>query len=229
MQNIKNQLSLVLLLGLLFRKVPVIFWQPFLDKAIKVMQDKHHRVFDRLSEHDFDFIIDAIDVPFQFYLKPSQVSPVLRAIKREDKSEASAVIRGSLVNLLRLFEGRVDGDAMFFSKELIIEGSTAASVALRNAIDGENMDIIEDLSYMFSPFEKIFKKLGILGVNKYSEFQSNLDSIVGAILGYVNKDIDELKNRLVDMENALDNIEEVLKKLNREQIRKKSDYTNLSE
>ncbi|MDR2008590.1 MAG: SCP2 sterol-binding domain-containing protein [Alphaproteobacteria bacterium] len=222
----KNDLSVVLILGLFLNKVPLSFLQPFLDKSLKIMQEKHPHIFERLSDEELDFIIDATDLPFVFYLKPSKSSPVLKALHRGEHITASATIKGLLSNLLQLFEGNADGDAMFFSNELIIEGSTAASVALRNAIDGEDMNIIADLSQIFSPFEDITKKISNKAIKKYTTLQNGLNTITSAILSRSNKDITAIKNRLLDAEESLDELKNMLNKIKKEEIRKKSDYNN---
>ncbi|MDR0483805.1 MAG: SCP2 sterol-binding domain-containing protein [Alphaproteobacteria bacterium] len=222
----KSDLSVVLILGIFLKKIPLSLLQPFLAKSLQVVQEKHPRIFERLSSEEFDFIIDAIDLPFVFYLKPSQTSPILKAIKRGENLQASATIKGTLSNLLQLFEGSADGDAMFFSKELVIEGSTAATVALRNAIDGEDMDIINDLSEIFSPFEDITKKIANKTIKKYNFLQTNLNKITSSVLSRANKDISSLKNRLYDMEEELDNLKISINKIKKEEIRKKSDYNN---
>lgn len=224
--NAKNDLSIILILGVIFKKIPLTVLQPFLSKSIINMQNKHPRIFDRLSDEELDFIIDATDLPFVFYLKPSKKSPILKAIKRSEKPYSSAIIKGTLTNLLKLFEGKVDGDAMFFSKELVIEGSTAATVALRNAIDGEDMSIQNDLSEIFSPFEDLYKILSTKAINKYNFFQDALNQISSAILSTTNKEISSLKNRVYDTEEEIDNINLNLNKLKKEEIRKKSDYIN---
>lgn len=221
-----NNLSVALVLGILFKKCPLTILQPFLEKSMNIMQEKHPSIFDRLSQEEFDFSIDAIDLPFVFYLKPSKTKPILKAIRRGENIHASATIKGTLTNLLKLFEGKVDGDAMFFSKDLVIEGSTAATVALRNAVDGEEMSIINDLSEIFSPFEELAEKLGILGIKKYNSIQDSFNKISSAILSHTQKEISSLKNRVADIEEELDSINLNINKIKKEDIRKKSDYTN---
>jgi len=41
--------------------------------------------------------------------------------------------------MIELLEGRADGDALFFSRTLTVEGDMEAVVALRNAIDGSEI------------------------------------------------------------------------------------------
>lgn len=221
-----SDLSIVLVLGILFKKCPLTVLQPFLAKSMRIMQEKHPGIFDRLSAEEFDFVIDAIDLPFIFYLKPSKSKPILKAIRRTENTNASATVKGTLTNLLKLFEGKVDGDAMFFSKELIIEGSTAATVALRNAVDGEEMSIINDLAEIFSPFEELAEKFGLFSIKKYNSIQDNFNKISSAILSHTQKEIFSLKNKIYDIEEELDNINLNINKIKKEDIRKKSDYTN---
>ncbi len=222
----KNNLSAVLILGIIFKQFPLKVIQPFLEKSIKIIQDKHPSIFNRLSEEEIDFVIDAIDLPFMFYLKISKSSPILKAIKKTEKPYPSATIKGTLINLLRLFEGKVDGDAMFFSKELTIEGSTATTVALRNAIDGEDMSILNDLSEIFYPFEELAKQAGLISVKNYVSIQDGINKISSSILDHTQKEVTSLKNRIYDLEEELDNINLSINKLKKEVIRKKSDYNN---
>ena len=64
---------------------------------------------------------------------------------------ADAAIRGALKTLVDLLEGRLDGDALFFSRELAIEGDTEAVVALRNAVDDAEIDLAEDVLSVLGP------------------------------------------------------------------------------
>ena len=52
-----------------------------------------------------------------------------------------ARIAGPLAALIGLVHGAYDGDALFFSRDLVIEGDTEAVLALRNAIDNEELDL----------------------------------------------------------------------------------------
>jgi predicted lipid carrier protein YhbT len=59
-----------------------------------------------------------------------------------DLSEAvyDARIAAPLIVLLGMIDGTYDGDALFFSRHLVIEGDTGASLALRNAIENAELD-----------------------------------------------------------------------------------------
>ena len=62
-----------------------------------------------------------------------------------------ASIRGPLAGLIGMAEGSLDGDALFFSRVLWVEGDVAASLALRNAIDDARIDFGKLLLGGFGP------------------------------------------------------------------------------
>ena len=49
-------------------------------------------------------------------------------------------IAGPLLGLIGLIDGTYDGDALFFSRDLVVEGDVEAVLALRNAIDDAGID-----------------------------------------------------------------------------------------
>ena len=53
--------------------------------------------------------------------------------------------------VLDLAEGNRDGDALFFARDIDIEGDVSALLALRNALDGEGLDLIEEMVSPFGP------------------------------------------------------------------------------
>ena len=50
-----------------------------------------------------------------------------------------ARIAAPLIVLLGMIDGTYDGDALFFSRDLVIEGDTEAVLALRNAIENAEL------------------------------------------------------------------------------------------
>ena len=139
-------LSPVLLAGFALRPLPLAALKPFLSYAMDTILRHHPEIFDRLSDlNDPVYLIDPVDLPFRFVLKPDPLMPELTAIADSEDVEATATIRGSLITLIELLEGRIDGDAMFFSRDLMIEGDTEAVVALRNAVDGAEINVLADM------------------------------------------------------------------------------------
>ncbi len=65
-------------------------------------------------------------------------------------AHAHAHIRGPTARLLELLEGNIDGDALFFARELEIEGEVALVVALRNLIETRELRL-ESLAASIPP------------------------------------------------------------------------------
>ncbi len=127
--------------------------QPVLDLMISTLARRHPDAFERMAElGEADLLVDPSDLPAAFLLHVGQ-KPSLRVVERS--TVATARVRGAFAALLDLFEGRIDGDALFFSRDLTIEGDTELVVGMRNALDGEDFDIAEDFGSLFGPLARL--------------------------------------------------------------------------
>jgi len=86
------------------------------------------------------FAVDPVDCPFAFLIMLHNGKPSLRLVRDLTMTRYDARIAAPLVFLLGLLDGTYDGDALFFSRDLIIEGDTEAVLALRNAIEDAEFD-----------------------------------------------------------------------------------------
>ena len=132
------QFSPFLFVGLALRPLPRRPLQMLLSIVTRLMARRHPDVFQRLRGlGPSAIVIDATDLPFLFAFRPNAAGDKLRIVERDDDdTPAIARIRGPLGALLALLQGTQDGDALFFSRTLTIEGDMAAVLTLRNAIDG---------------------------------------------------------------------------------------------
>ncbi len=129
----------------LIRPIPLFLVQPLLAKIVAGMTRTHPRIFSRLGIHSQKtFLIRPTNMPFVLVLRPSPMKPELFAKRNEKDLAFDACIAGSFLNLLKLVEARIDGDALFFSRSLIIEGDTEAVVCLRNALDDMESNVIDE-------------------------------------------------------------------------------------
>lgn len=154
--DVNPPLSPVLLAGIALRPLPPGLLQPVLGTVIGVFARRHPGLFERLAGlEDATFLIDPIDLSFGFLLRPSP-PPSLEAIDKDAPMDKppTATIRGPLLTLIKLLEGKLDGDALFFSRDLIVEGDTEAVVTLRNAIDGAGIDVMEEFLTGLGPFAR---------------------------------------------------------------------------
>lgn len=128
----------------------------FLRRAMQA----HPEVLSRLGTYQQTrFLIDPVDVSFavSFLLNPA--APEITAHRRHWLPECQARIRGSIANLLKLVSGEIDGDALFFSRCLIVEGDTTAVVVLRNALDNLDGDIMAELIAAFGPAAPLARRI----------------------------------------------------------------------
>jgi len=126
---------------------------PVLDHAIRRLAegtvDRHPSLFARLGPHAATtFLIDPVDLPFALLLAPARTGKRVELVRRDRSAGWDARIAGPLAALIGLVHGAYDGDALFFSRDLTIEGSTEAVLALRNAIDDAEIDLSEEVLAM---------------------------------------------------------------------------------
>jgi predicted lipid carrier protein YhbT len=123
-------------------------------RLVTNLGQRHPSLFARLgAQAEKTFLIDPTDLPFVFRLAPQPDAPRLEAFRREDAGRWDARIAGPLAALLGMVHGVYDGDALFFSRDLVIEGDTEAVLALRNAIDNEEIDLAAEAAALFGPLE----------------------------------------------------------------------------
>jgi len=198
------------------RPLPRSGLQPLLNLAIRTMKDRHSDVFERLDgAGELAFLIEPTDLPFAFELRPALDNPTLLAIEKPTglPEELSAAIRGPLLSLLALLEGRVDGDALFFSRELTIEGDTEAVLALRNAIDGAEIDIVADALSPLGPLSKPARSIVQHAENLYSRAASDLETLASALRAPVSR---RVQAQSADIRDLNERVDDVSKKIRRQ-------------
>jgi predicted lipid carrier protein YhbT len=122
--------------SLLLAPVPLVVIQPILGHIASHVAHARPELFARLGSHARKrFLIDPTDLPFVLILSPDNNRPTLRAYRRYENPVHDAGIAGKFFNLLDMIDGTLDGDALFFSRDLRVTGDTEAVVALRNALD----------------------------------------------------------------------------------------------
>jgi O2-independent ubiquinone biosynthesis accessory factor UbiT len=113
---------------------------------------RHESLLDRLGEHSTKTVaIVPVDLPVAFLIRFDHKAPSVEVVRNLTGQTSDARISGTLLSLIDLVEGRLDGDAMFFSRDLSIEGDVEAVVAFRNAIDAEEIDLIREASASLGP------------------------------------------------------------------------------
>ncbi len=144
-------------IGTLLRPLPLFPLRGALGHVANQVADRHHRLFERLGEEAVKtFAIEPTDLPFAFVLSPGPSigghrRMNLQVVRSLDGVAYDARIAGPFLTLVDMGRGRLDGDALFFSSEIQIEGDVSAVVALRNALDADGIDLAEEAARAFGP------------------------------------------------------------------------------
>lgn len=132
--------------------LPLFLVQPILRRIVNRIAIENPDMFGRLGPHySANFIVDPTNMPFVMQLRPDPDDLLLIAIPRDNLPAHDAKISGSFMDLLMLVDGDLDGDALFFARDLTITGNTEAVVCLRNALDDIDGSIAASIAEMFGP------------------------------------------------------------------------------
>jgi predicted lipid carrier protein YhbT len=180
-------LSPVLLLGLALRPLPLAPLGPALAAAMWALRRRHPGLFERLGElGSSTFLIDPTDLPLMFRLHADPGAPRLEAVAEsaaEPGAESvTAVIRGPLLALVDLVEGRIDGDTLFFRRDLVVEGDTEAVVALRNALESAEIVLTRELLAPLGPLSRPLTRLVEGGAAVMARLAEDVETVRGAAI-----------------------------------------------
>ncbi len=124
--------------------------QPLFNRIAAHVARSRPELFARLGPHTGKrFLVDPMDLPFVLVLIPDAARPYLKAHRRHEKPPHDACIAGSFLNLLEMIDGSLDGDALFFTRDLHVSGDTEAVVALRNALDDFEGSVVDSIVETF--------------------------------------------------------------------------------
>jgi len=150
--------------GRLIAPLPLFPIQPLLKRIVTHVSENRPELFARLGPHKTScFLINPTNLPFVMVLCPDPEKPSLKAYRHPDEVHHDASISGSFLTLLNMVDGQLDGDALFFTRDLVVEGNVEAVVTLRNALDDLEGSIVDDIAQSCGPFSKPIQKIfGIL-------------------------------------------------------------------
>lgn len=203
-QPVTPPFSPMLLLGLALRPLRPAALQPLFDALLRMVRRRHPDILERMADYgDKAVCIDPVDLPFVILLEPNPAEPRLTVRRSVEPEEVAATIHGPLETLIALAEGKVDGDALFFSRRLVIEGDTEVVVALRNAIDGAGIDLIDDIARELGPLARPFRGLAGLAQGVAGRLRDDLETLRAAIVAPAVKDAANLSNRVAQLESEV--------------------------
>jgi predicted lipid carrier protein YhbT len=128
----------------------------------KAMRRRHPRLVANFARLDPAVVhVFPSDLPHRFAIEFGGGKMDVRVLRDDGPKPPDAEIRGNLMALIDLLEGRIDGDAMFFSREIEITGSTAVIVAVRNTLDREEILITDEIAAIFGPLERPARRIAL--------------------------------------------------------------------
>ncbi len=198
----------VLLAGLAARPLPKTIVESAAKRLAEMVWRRHPGLLDRLdlSEPKF-FCIDPTDLPFAFALRLDPTGLDLRVSDEVVDDPVTATIRGSLLALIDLAEGRVDGDTLFFTRALEFEGDTEAVLALRNALDAEDINVREVILDALGPLAGPARRISDLGARVLGRVADDLDLIHRSIIAPIARRSDAHGAAIADIDERLDAVE----------------------
>ncbi|WCL55549.1 ubiquinone anaerobic biosynthesis accessory factor UbiT [Gimibacter soli] len=152
----------------LLSPLPLLPLNRFLVHFSRHLTRRHPAVIRRLEPVTGKrFLITATDLGLSFVMETGPGSVSVTAVRREHVA-ADVRVRGSFMALLHLLEGQLDGDALFFSRDISVEGDTEALLTLRNALDSEDIDLRSEIVTLFGPFAGLVDRLATEAVGTWA-------------------------------------------------------------
>jgi predicted lipid carrier protein YhbT len=134
------------LVGMGLRPLPLLPLELLLQGLADGIVARHPVLLERLATGRVQRIgIDPNDLPFALVLEAHGGRISLRVVRELGHETAHARISGPLLGLIGLVDGASDGDALFFSRDVVVEGQVEAVVTLRNAIDDAEINLLHEL------------------------------------------------------------------------------------
>lgn len=150
-----------------------------LDLALAAMTARHPTVFGRLQSLDGASIkFRILDLAVSLTMRLG-ATPSLRLTAADEPADAT--VSGELPALLALLEGRADADSLFFTRDISIQGDTGLVVALRNAIDDSEIDLVSDLCAPAGPLAPIARRVVHRAIKDVLRLGRGLDMLRSAL------------------------------------------------
>ena len=139
------------LVSIALRPLPLGPIQLLLSAVLRRIVRHHPHMFERLGPYAGKrYGLDPSDLPFAFILDTAPQNPRI-TVMRSLPDWLDARISGPLLALVGMADGSYDGDALFFSRTIVVEGDIEAVLALRNAVDDAGVDVLREGAALLGP------------------------------------------------------------------------------
>ncbi len=212
---IQPPFSPILLASLALRPLPVKLFTPIAAHILRRIEILYPEIFDRLEGLGHCvFSIVPTDFHCHFVISLDHGKPKIDVLPKEDSSiVADATISGPLLCLINLLEGQVDGDALFFSRELTVEGDTEAVLTLRNAVDSADISLDHILASQAGPAAPAARQILGKVSSLMARAQQDMDGVRNALLAPLARKVDLQDDDLDRQEEKFKHIEKEMRKM----------------
>jgi predicted lipid carrier protein YhbT len=139
---------------------PLALVELALHRLVRSIADRHPSMFARLGAHAGKrFVLAPTDLPLVVAMTLDPDEPAVSVTPPRRPVAADARVAGPLAALLGLAQGRYDGDALFFSGDITVEGGTEIILALHNAVDDAEIDLLQESAALFGPLSGLLERL----------------------------------------------------------------------
>ncbi|VAW07109.1 hypothetical protein MNBD_ALPHA01-1506 [hydrothermal vent metagenome] len=211
-QNANEDFSPLLMAGMLIRPLPLAPLNRLLQHVARRIQNNHPAILDRLRPlTGTTFLIRPTDMPHAIRMTVGDGHMDCH-IEDEFLAPADVTITGPLLSLIDMMDGKLDGDALFFSRSLTVEGDTEALLTLRNAIDSDDIDLRAEILAAFGPLEKPAAAVLKIGDQLYQRLSHNMNMISTAITRPLSTQLDGLEQENHVLRDKIRQLDKMLTK-----------------
>ncbi len=168
------------------RAMPPAALERALAVVLRRMKSRRPRLFRNLAALKPAVVhVEPSDLPHRFVLTIGGGEARLDLLDpAAATAKPAALIRGALGALINMLEGRIDGDTLFFSRDLLISGDTAVIVALRNTLDREAINLTDDalsfLGPLAGPAARVMEVMNRVGARTRADLATFHDALHAA-------------------------------------------------
>lgn len=212
MQSVIPDFKPSLLLGILAKPIargPIL--QNAINRLTKLFIQKHPKVITKMAEYTpARLVLIPSDMPFCFFVEFTKDNMQINIIDQNAfDGKNLTCITASLELFIKMLEGNLDGDALFFSRQLTVAGDTTIIVALRNILEAENVNIKTDIDETFGVFSGAFHLVNNLLCAIYKGIDTNFDIVKSSI-------VDKLDQKVTHNASKHNKLEDKFKKLDKQ-------------
>jgi O2-independent ubiquinone biosynthesis accessory factor UbiT len=111
-----------------------------LTRSVRKLAERRPHLFSRLGGfRTAVYVLSPNELPVAFRLVPNGAGAEVTLVPAKTPGPYLVRISGPLATLVGLFDGSCDADSSFFSRAVVVDGATAAALALHNTLEAAEL------------------------------------------------------------------------------------------